>query len=30
MPTIVHFRGQRKAIMAGWAVRHLGIGPVTQ
>lgn len=25
MPTVVHFRGQRKRFMAAWAVRHLGL-----
>lgn len=25
MPTVVHFRGRRKAMMRPWAARHLGI-----
>ena len=25
MPTVVHFRGERKRFMAAWAQRHLGI-----
>jgi hypothetical protein len=25
MPTVVHFRGRRKALMAPWAARHLDI-----
>lgn len=25
MPTVMHFRGRRKAFMADWAVRHMGL-----
>lgn len=25
MPTVVHFRGRRKAFMADWAARHMGL-----
>ncbi|MGE0722809.1 MAG: hypothetical protein AB7O45_00465 [Alphaproteobacteria bacterium] len=28
MPTVAHFRGKRKSLMAPWAKRHLGIDPV--
>jgi hypothetical protein len=25
LPTVVHFRGQRKKFMAAWARRHMGL-----